>query len=64
VERERFDYAKVLVATFMFEIINCQESILIDGVLVTVKIVEEWGFNIGDDACLYEDGESSDVEQV
>jgi hypothetical protein len=64
VERERFDYAKVLVATFMFEIINCQESILIDGVLVTVKIVEERGFNIGDDACLYEDGESSDVEQV
>jgi hypothetical protein len=50
-ERERFDYARVLIATPMLEIINCQESIIIDGVLVTVKIVEEWGFNIGDDAC-------------
>jgi hypothetical protein len=63
VEKERFDYARVLIATSKFEIINCQESILIDGVLVTVKIVEEWGFNIGDDACLYEDEEGSDVEQ-
>lgn len=54
-ERERFDYARVLVATHSFEIINCSEKLLIDGVLVTVKLVEEWGFNIGDDVCLYEE---------
>jgi hypothetical protein len=57
VEKERFDYARILVATTSFEIINCFEKLSIDGVIVTVKIVEEWGFNIGDDACLYdEDG--------
>ena len=30
---------------------------MIDGDLVKVKIIEEWGFNIGDDACLYEEDE-------
>jgi len=55
VEKERFDYARVLVATSSYEIINCSEEILIDGVLVTVKIFEEWGFNIGEDACLFEE---------
>ena len=54
-EKERFDYARVLVATSSYEIINCSEEILIDGVLVTVKIFEEWGFNIGEDACLFEE---------
>jgi len=31
------------------------DKLLIDGVLVEVKIVEEWGFNIGEYACLFED---------
>lgn len=55
VEKERFDYARVLVATPSFEILNCSEVVLIDRELVSVKIIEEWGFNIGDDACLYEE---------
>jgi len=39
-------------------------------VMVTVKVLEEWGFNIGDDACLFdEDGngtneEHDDLEEV
>ncbi|XP_039690367.1 uncharacterized protein [Medicago truncatula] len=62
VEKERFDYARILVATNSLEIINCSEKLLIDGVLVTVKVVEEWGFNIGDDACLYEEEENGSIE--
>ena len=61
-EKERFDYARVLVATTSYEIFNCSEEVLIDGELVTVKIIEEWGFNIGDDACHYE--EEDDVRET
>lgn len=63
VDRDRFDYARVLVATSSLEIIQKKESILIDGVMVEVKILEEWGFNIGDDACLYEEKEGSQSVQ-
>jgi len=31
VEKERFDYARILVATSSVEIINCSEKLLIDG---------------------------------
>jgi len=69
VVKERFDYARVLIATSSYEIINCSESPLIDGELVKVKILEEWGFDIGDDTCLYEDaadnlGAESDQEDL
>ena len=63
-EKERFDYARVLVATSSFEIINYSEETLIDGELVRVKIVEEWGVNIGDDACLYEEEEDVKEAQI
>lgn len=53
--KERFDYARVLLATTSLEILNCTDKILIDGVLVELKIIEEWGFSIGEDACLLED---------
>jgi len=62
VEKERLDYALVFIVTSSFEIINCSEALLIDGEM-KVNIIEEWGFNIGDDACLYdvEDG-SNDAQ--
>jgi len=37
------------------------DKLLIDGVLVEIKIMEEWGFNIGEDACLFEDDNDSKV---
>jgi len=52
--RERFDYARVLVATSSLDIVNVTDSILIDCVEVHIKMCEEWGFNLGDDACLYD----------
>jgi hypothetical protein len=39
--RERFDYARVLVATSSLEIVNATEKILIDGDLVDIKMCEE-----------------------
>jgi len=53
--KERFDYARILVATSSFEVLNFSNKILIDGVLVELKIIEEWGFSIGEDVCQLED---------
>jgi len=58
-DRVRFDYARVLIVTSSLDIVDCVESLLIDDVMVDVKIVEEWGFKIGEDACLFEEGEES-----
>jgi len=55
ISKETFDYARVLIATSSLEMINVSHKILINGVLVELKIIEEWGFSIGEDACLLED---------
>jgi len=57
--RERFDYARVLIATSSLDVVNVTENILIDGESVEIKIVEEWGFNMGEDVCLYEEDDKS-----
>jgi hypothetical protein len=44
----------VLVSTSLFDVINMSEQILLDGELVDIKIIEEWGFHLGEDACLSE----------
>jgi len=56
-DRDIFDYAWVLIATSSLDIVHRAESILIDDEKVEMKIVEEWGFNIRDDVCLYEERE-------
>jgi hypothetical protein len=43
------------LATSSLEVINFTERILIDGVLVELKIIVEWGFTLGEDACLLEE---------
>jgi len=58
VDRDRFDYARVLVATSSLEIIKSEANILVDGVLFEFKIIEEWGFAVGEDACLFDEDES------
>lgn len=55
VNRERFDYARVLISTSSLDVINVSDKILVDEALVDIKIIEEWGFCLGDDACLYEE---------
>jgi len=54
-DRDRFDYARVLVSTSSLEPINSEARVLVDGVLFEFKIVEEWGFATGEDACLLDE---------
>lgn len=67
-ERGRFDYARVLISTPSLDIVSCVEKMVIDGILVEIKIIEDWGLNIGEDACLFDDNEDqksqSDIEEA
>lgn len=63
-DRERFDYARVLVSTSMLEILNIVDKVLVDGVLVEVKTIEECVFNLGEDACLFEEDDGSQSSHV
>jgi len=57
-DRDRFDYARVLVSTCSLNLINSEASILVDGALFQFRIMEEWGVAVGEDACLVDDTES------
>jgi PIN domain nuclease of toxin-antitoxin system len=54
-DKERLDFARVLIATHDLAVIKKVEQLLVDGSLVNIQIIEEWGFDLGDDACLLED---------
>lgn len=61
-DRDRFDYARILLSTSSLEIIKTEACIMIDGVLFDFQIIEEWGFALGEDACLFDDEEGQDVD--
>lgn len=63
VEKERFDYARVLIATSSLEVINTGAKIMVDGVIFYFKIIEEWGFSLGEDACLFDDEDTQEVDK-
>jgi len=50
--KEWLDYARVLVSTCSLEVLNLNTSVMINGVLFKLKIIEEWGFSLGEDACI------------
>ncbi|MCI40312.1 sulfate transporter, partial [Trifolium medium] len=43
-DKDRLDFARVLIATSDLEIVKTVETVLVDGSMVEVKIVEEWGY--------------------
>jgi hypothetical protein len=57
--RERFDYARVLISMSSLDVGNISDKSLVDGTMVEIRIIEEWGFNLGDDACLYDEDDKS-----
>ncbi|PNX78571.1 hypothetical protein L195_g034549 [Trifolium pratense] len=59
-EKNRLDFARVLIATPEIDVINRVETVLVDGSQVEIKIVEEWGYAMGEDSCLFE--EESEAE--
>ena len=61
-ERDRFDYARILLYTTSLDIINTGAQVMVDGVLFDFRIIEEWGFSLGEDVCLFDEEESQDDE--
>jgi len=55
-DKGRLDFAQVLISTTSLDILNTSFVILVDGCKVTIKLVEEWGCNLGEDAFLIEEG--------
>jgi hypothetical protein len=52
VEKDRFDFARVLIATSSLDVVKRVERLLVDDTVVDVQVIEEWGFDMGDDACI------------
>jgi hypothetical protein len=57
-DKTRFDYARVLISTSSLDILRAEAKVLVDGELLEFTIIEEWGFALGEDACLGNDVES------
>ncbi|GAU17134.1 hypothetical protein TSUD_106330 [Trifolium subterraneum] len=62
-DRDRLDFARVLLATPILDIIKRVEKILVDGALVEITIVEEWGYAMGEDTCLFEEENATEASQ-
>jgi len=55
VDKARLDYASVLVLTPCLEVVNMCPDIYIDGSKYSLRLVEEWGCNLGADSFLTEE---------
>ncbi|MCI48975.1 DUF4283 domain protein, partial [Trifolium medium] len=53
----------VLIATSDLEAVQRVETMMVDGILVDIKIVEEGSNALGEDACLYEEESLTEVSQ-
>ncbi|MCI31746.1 DUF4283 domain protein, partial [Trifolium medium] len=62
-EKGRLDFTRVLIATSDLEIVKRVENVLVDEILVEVKIVEEWGYALGEDTCLFAVESDSEASQ-
>ncbi|GAU36101.1 hypothetical protein TSUD_277120 [Trifolium subterraneum] len=62
-DRDKLDFARVLLATPKLDLINRVEKVMVDGVLAEIKIVEEWGYAKGEDTCLFEEGIATEASQ-
>ncbi|MCH90475.1 sulfate transporter, partial [Trifolium medium] len=62
-DKDRLDFARVLIATSSLDIIKRVKTVLVDGTLVEIKIVEEWGYALGEDTCLFEEESESEASQ-
>ncbi|MCI13657.1 DUF4283 domain protein [Trifolium medium] len=61
--KDRLDFARVLIATSDLDIIKRVETVLVDGTLVEIKIVEEWGYAMGEDTFLFKEESDSEASQ-
>jgi hypothetical protein len=63
-DKDKLDFARVLIATSDLDIVTKDVRILVDGVQVVIKIVEEWGYAMGKDTCLFEEENESEASQT
>jgi hypothetical protein len=54
-DKDRLDFARVLIATSSLEVVKRVERLMVDDTIVEVQVIEEWGYDMGDDACLLVD---------
>ncbi|WJX94029.1 hypothetical protein P8452_75494 [Trifolium repens] len=62
--KDRLDFARVLIATSELDIVTTTERVLVDGVMEEIRIVEEWGYAMGEDTCLFEEENGSEPSQA
>lgn len=61
-DKERLDYACILISTKSLEVINLLENVMVDGKVFALNFVEDWGLGLGNGACLlYENLNSNSV---
>jgi len=54
-DRGRMDYVRILLSTSSLVVLNKNMDLLVDGQKYSIKLVEEWGCNLGEDAFLTEE---------
>jgi len=54
-DRGRIEYARLLISTTSLDVLNQTKVLLVYGQKYSIKIVEEWGCNLGEDAFLTEE---------
>jgi hypothetical protein len=59
IDKVKLDYAIVLIATSAMEVIKGEAERQIDDVLVKIKVMEDWGYTLGEDSCLLKDRRAS-----
>jgi hypothetical protein len=55
VHKDILDFARVLIATSSLDVVKRVERLMVDDSVVDVQVIEEWGYDMGDDACLLVD---------
>ncbi|MCI40255.1 sulfate transporter, partial [Trifolium medium] len=60
-EKDRLNYARILIAPPTLEVVKRDERLLIKGELIEIRIIEEWGMALGEDACLFDDETESEA---
>ncbi|MCI59796.1 sulfate transporter, partial [Trifolium medium] len=62
-EKDRLDYARVLIDTSDLEVVNRVEKLLVGGEMFEIKIIKEWGMALGEDACMLDNEPDSETYQ-
>jgi len=63
-DKAQLDFPRVLITTTQLEIVNTTSEFFIDGNKYILKMVEEWGCNLGEDAFLTEDDSETELEAL